>query len=124
IVVSVIGSYWLMPPLDYLPPGNQNLIFGQLLPPPGYNRDEFRTMAYQIEAFLRPWWEVGPRPGDSEEVLAEKRQRLAQMQQQWRQQVDQYVIPELEKQIEQIKGAVAAGYMSEAQAAGMLQFME
>lgn len=124
IVVSAVGSLWLMPPLDYLPPGNQNLIFGVLLPPPGYSRDEFRTMAYQVEGFLRPWWEVGPRPDDSEEVLAEKRQRLAEMQRQWRQAVDQHVIPALEQQIQQIRDAVAAGYMSETEAQGALAYME
>lgn len=100
IFVSFFGSWWFMPPQDYLPAGNQNLIFGILAPPPGYSRDEFRTMADKVEAFLRPWWAVGPRPGDSEEVLAQKKAQLAEMQKAWRQQVDQYVLPAMEAEVE------------------------
>src|SRR5690606_18994428 len=83
-----------------------------LMPPPGYSRDEFRAMAHHVEEFLRPWWEVGPRQGDSEAVLAEKKQKLAQMQQQWRQQVDQYVIPAMQQQVDEAYAAVAAGHMT------------
>src|SRR5690606_9546704 len=35
--VSLVGSYMLMPPADYLPKGNRNLVFGLIIPPPGYN---------------------------------------------------------------------------------------
>ncbi len=116
VVLATLGSWWLMPPRDYLPAGNQNLVFGILLPPPGYSRDEFRSMAYHVENILKPWWEVGPRPGDSEEVLEQKRQRLQELQAGWRQHVDQNVIPALEKQIAAAEQAVAAGAMSREQA--------
>ena len=34
----------LMPKVEYLPEGNRNLVFGILLPPPGYNIDELLRM--------------------------------------------------------------------------------
>lgn len=37
---SVFGSLWLLPKTEYLPAGNRNLLFGLILPPPGYNLDE------------------------------------------------------------------------------------
>ncbi len=116
IVGSVFGSWWLMPPTDYLPPGNQNLIFGILAPPPGYSREEFRTMAYQVEGFLKPWWEVGPRDGDSEEVLAKKRAQLERMQVEWRQTMDKFVLPGMQQQVDEANGAVKAGQMTQQEA--------
>ncbi|MGI9014455.1 MAG: efflux RND transporter permease subunit [Phycisphaerales bacterium] len=56
--VSVYGTIKLMPPTDYLPSGNRNLIFGMLFPPPGYNLDHQQRLAERAESTIRPYWEV------------------------------------------------------------------
>ncbi|MCR9174828.1 MAG: efflux RND transporter permease subunit [Alphaproteobacteria bacterium] len=45
-----------LPKLDYLPDGNSNLIFGFLLPPPGYNLDTMATIAGGMEEKVSPLW--------------------------------------------------------------------
>jgi HAE1 family hydrophobic/amphiphilic exporter-1 len=66
VVVGVLttlalgGSWLLMPDAEYLPEGNRNLILGILLPPPGYNLEEFKTIGRSIEADLRPLWDTTP----------------------------------------------------------------
>jgi hydrophobic/amphiphilic exporter-1 (mainly G- bacteria), HAE1 family len=53
-------SALLMPDAEYLPEGNRNLLFGILLPPPGYNLDELTDIGKRIEEPLRPRWEASP----------------------------------------------------------------
>jgi HAE1 family hydrophobic/amphiphilic exporter-1 len=60
MALSIIASWKLMPPTDYLPPGNQNFVFGMLFPPPGYNINEYRGMSEVVTNTLRPWWEAKP----------------------------------------------------------------
>ena len=55
---SLLGSWALLPKIEYLPTGNRNLVFGILLPPPGYNLDQLVTIGQQIEDDLRPYWDV------------------------------------------------------------------
>jgi len=55
---SVVGTVMLMPPSDYLPTGNRNLVFGLVLPPPGYNIDQMSLLASRIEETVRPFWEA------------------------------------------------------------------
>jgi len=50
----------LMPKVEYLPEGNRNLVFGILLPPPGYNIDELLRMGDLVEERLIPYWDVDP----------------------------------------------------------------
>ncbi|MHC4448896.1 MAG: efflux RND transporter permease subunit [Planctomycetota bacterium] len=66
VVALAIGGAWLLfPQAEYLPSGNRNLVFGILLPPPGYNLDEMRAMGEQIEQGMRPQWDVdGADPDD------------------------------------------------------------
>lgn len=55
---SSIGIAWsLAPKTEYLPEGNRNLILGIMIPPPGYNMDEFTRVAETVENKLRPYWE-------------------------------------------------------------------
>lgn len=54
-ILSITGSLRLMPPMDYLPAGNRNLVFGGLLIPPGYAVDQRRVIATRIEDRLRPY---------------------------------------------------------------------
>jgi hypothetical protein len=49
-----------MPKVEYLPEGNRNLVFGILLPPPGYNIDELLRMGDIVENRLLPYWDVDP----------------------------------------------------------------
>ncbi|MCZ6801107.1 MAG: efflux RND transporter permease subunit [Nitrospirae bacterium] len=54
-----VGLTWiLIPKAEYLPEGNRNLIIGILLPPPGYNVEEFIKMGETIEHVLSPYWSV------------------------------------------------------------------
>lgn len=54
-----LGIAWtLLPKSEYLPTGNRNLIFGIVLPPPGYNLDELIQVGQTIEDALRPHWEA------------------------------------------------------------------
>jgi HAE1 family hydrophobic/amphiphilic exporter-1 len=64
---SVLGTYWLLPPADYLPAGNRNLAFGLLIPPPGYSLDQQATLARRVEEVVRPFWEAGAHARGSEE---------------------------------------------------------
>ena len=65
VVVVLIGislgiAWSLLPKSEYLPTGNRNLVFGILLPPPGYNLDELIEVGQTIEDVLRPRWEAQP----------------------------------------------------------------
>jgi HAE1 family hydrophobic/amphiphilic exporter-1 len=68
---SVVGTLRLLPPSDYLPQGNRNLVFGLLIPPPGYNIDQSVELAERIESTVRPFWEAGElEPGSAEQRAA------------------------------------------------------
>ena len=81
LALSVIGVFtaaavtvtWLLlPKLEYLPEGNRNLVFGVILPPPGYNLDTTTEIAEALESAVRPNWEIetGPEsaPGDPPKI--------------------------------------------------------
>jgi len=55
---TLILAGLLLPPREYLPNGNQNFVFGFMLPPPGYNLDEVVDIGRGIEEQLRPMWET------------------------------------------------------------------
>lgn len=68
---SLAGSFLLSPPADYLPLGNRNLVFGVILPPPGYNLGKQGELAARIEETIRPFWEAGrTAPGSPERDAA------------------------------------------------------
>jgi HAE1 family hydrophobic/amphiphilic exporter-1 len=60
IAASCVATWLLMPKVEYLPEGNRNLVFGILLPPPGYNLDELLRMGDVLEEKLLPYWDVDP----------------------------------------------------------------
>ena len=95
IGLAMAGSWAMVPPQTYLPPGNQNLVFAILVPPPGYGIDEFRHMGAGVESTLRPWWQA--KPGSAE---------LAQLQQGWLQTRDQFVLPAMAQQLEGMKAVM------------------
>lgn len=55
VLASYFGVKHWMPPMDYLPAGNRNLVFGFLLTPPGYSMDQYETVAGRIETVLEPY---------------------------------------------------------------------
>lgn len=59
-VLSLVGSYHLAPPMDYLPAGNRNLVFGGLLIPPGYSIEQQTSIAQRIEAGVGPYIHADP----------------------------------------------------------------
>lgn len=97
---SILLSVWLAPPPSYLPSGNQNLIFGVLITPPGYNIVEFEKIANQLEdgnptaglSGIRPFWEAKPGTPEREALLT-----------QWSQMVEQVVVPGLEAEAEEAR---------------------
>lgn len=52
---SLLLSWMLMPPLDYLPAGNRNLVFGGLLLPPGQSIEARTELAERMEAMVGPY---------------------------------------------------------------------
>ncbi len=75
IIVSVSATYaaWaLLPKLEYLPEGNRNLMFGVVIPPPGYNLDTTEKIAKRMESEVRHLWasETGPesKPGEPPKI--------------------------------------------------------
>lgn len=59
-VGSIVGAYYLMPPMDYLPKGNRNITFGLVLTPPGLNLSQLEEMGSRVEDQVRPYWEDQP----------------------------------------------------------------
>jgi HAE1 family hydrophobic/amphiphilic exporter-1 len=54
VAASAGVTFVLAPPLEYLPTGNRNLIFGVLVPPPGYSSAEFERMGRQMDTQISP----------------------------------------------------------------------
>ena len=54
-IISIVAAIKIAPPMDYLPAGNRNLVFGGLLIPPGYSVDQRESIAERIEGKLRPY---------------------------------------------------------------------
>ncbi|NQV98678.1 MAG: efflux RND transporter permease subunit [Rhodospirillales bacterium] len=59
VVAVICGSagvvtWQFLPKQDYLPTGNKNLIFGILIPPPGYNLKTTEGIAHRYEDVVRP----------------------------------------------------------------------
>ncbi|MGI9421417.1 MAG: efflux RND transporter permease subunit [Geminicoccaceae bacterium] len=57
VTISALASaYALLPKLEYLPDGNRNLVFGVIIPPPGYNLETKTEIAKRVEEASRPLW--------------------------------------------------------------------
>ena len=54
--ITILGIFFLKPKLEYLPEGNKNLVFGVLIPPPGYNLDTTSKIAKNIEDQIKPYF--------------------------------------------------------------------
>ena len=53
-IACILGAWVFLPKLEYLPEGNRNLMFGVLIPPPGYNLETTTKIAKTIEAEIKP----------------------------------------------------------------------
>ncbi|MEZ5930584.1 MAG: efflux RND transporter permease subunit [Alphaproteobacteria bacterium] len=66
-VVAIAGAWVMLPKLEYLPDGNRNLVFGVIIPPPGYNLATKTEIARTVEEASKPLWSsetgVEPEPG-------------------------------------------------------------
>ena len=66
VMVGAAGafSFAYLPKLEYLPEGNRNLVFGIIIPPPGYNLATMEEIAKRVEDATRPLWASvsGPEP--------------------------------------------------------------
>jgi len=53
---AAIATFLFLPKLEYLPEGNRNLIFGRILPPPGYNLETTTNIAKRVESAVEHLW--------------------------------------------------------------------
>jgi HAE1 family hydrophobic/amphiphilic exporter-1 len=64
-----VGMAWfLMPKTEYLPAGNREILFGFILPPPGYNLDELQNIAENVEEGILPLIEDGQESAVAKEL--------------------------------------------------------
>lgn len=67
MIVLAMGLSWrLMPPAEYLPEGNKNLIYASMQPPPGYSIEKMMELGAVVEDRLRPYWEAEPGSPEAE----------------------------------------------------------
>jgi HAE1 family hydrophobic/amphiphilic exporter-1 len=70
--LAAVGAWAFLPKLEYLPEGNRNLVFGILIPPPGYNLGTMTEIAEEIETAVKPLWRTvsGPEsaPGEPPKI--------------------------------------------------------
>ncbi len=57
---AAVAAWMFLPKLEYLPEGNRNLVFGLIIPPPGYNLQTTETIAQRIETVAEPMWNAAP----------------------------------------------------------------
>ena len=68
---AAFSAWSFLPKLEYLPDGNRNLMFGVVLPPPGYNLETTTEIAKRIEKELSPLWQnAGKSDGEGNEGVA------------------------------------------------------
>jgi multidrug efflux pump subunit AcrB len=57
LLLAIALIVFFMPKTEYLPEGNQNSVFGVLIPPQGYNLEEMSAIGENIERAMRPYTE-------------------------------------------------------------------
>ncbi|NOZ19620.1 MAG: efflux RND transporter permease subunit [Planctomycetes bacterium] len=67
-VVSIYVSWRVMPPLEYLPEGNRNLLMALIIPPPGYNIKKFNRIGEIIGKVLLPLCDLKPGTPEAEKA--------------------------------------------------------
>ncbi len=69
IAVAVLFVVFLIPKTEYLPQGNRELLFGILLPPPGYNLEELTEIGKGVESDILPLIE---KDGETNALIRER----------------------------------------------------
>ena len=72
VAVAAVVSSILLPPLDYLPTGNQNFVFGFVQPPSGYNLETTASITRRIEEATRPRWAAAGAENDGSGPVFER----------------------------------------------------
>jgi len=67
---TVVGIWFLAPPLDYLPSGNRNIAFGIVFPPPAYNLGQLEEIGDRVDERMQPFYRAAP-PRFAQEDLVE-----------------------------------------------------
>jgi len=60
---SLTTAAVLMPPAEYLPQGNRNLILNILVPPPGYSQEKMKKMGDDLYKEIKPYMEQDGKDG-------------------------------------------------------------
>lgn len=65
IILFVVGlsagiMYWLTPPAEYLPEGEEPKMFANLSPPTGYNLETMKRIGDELQAYFMPYLEDDP----------------------------------------------------------------
>ncbi len=55
--LASVGTWLLVPGVEYLPQGNRNLVISLVMPPPGLNVNELTAMGEKLEKKLEPYWD-------------------------------------------------------------------
>jgi len=66
-IACALAAWAFLPKLEYLPEGNRNLMFGVLIPPPGYNLKTTTEIAKRIEDEIKPLLKSVSGPGEVED---------------------------------------------------------
>ncbi len=74
VAAASTGAWRYLPKLEYLPEGNRNLVFGIIIPPPGYNLATTTEIAEEIENAIKPHWAAvsGPESAPDEPPKIER----------------------------------------------------
>jgi len=64
VVIAISGSilYWLTPPAEYLPEGEEAKIFSFVSAPPGYNLETMNSLAQEVHEKFLPYLKSNPNP--------------------------------------------------------------
>lgn len=62
-IFSITTAMILIPPAEYLPQGNKNLILNILIPPPGYSVEKFQEMGNYIYKSIEPYMKEDGKDG-------------------------------------------------------------
>jgi len=68
VTLAVALAWSLVPKTEYLPEGNREMLFGILLPPPGYNLEELSQIAETVEGDILPLIEHGGKSETAEKL--------------------------------------------------------
>ena len=71
-ITACTSSWYFLPKLEYLPEGNRNLLFGIIIPPPGYNLDTVNTIAERIEKSTSMHWSINAEKPNAKDPKIER----------------------------------------------------